>query len=105
MTPIRENKLALGVAALAAVTGLFAMTPPAMAGPCGARQTIVDGLAATYMEKRVGMGLTGAGQLLEIFVSPTGTWTIVVTVPSGQACIVAGGDAWMPEPKPPGQGV
>jgi hypothetical protein len=102
MTLNRARTRMLGAAALAAVTGLFAVTPPAMAGPCGPRQAIVDGLAANFMEKRTAMGLTGAGQLLEIFVSPNGTWTIVVTVPSGQACIVAIGDTWMPEPKPLG---
>jgi hypothetical protein len=32
--------------------------------------------------------------VIEIFTSASGSWTIVVTRPDGQTCLVASGQAW-----------
>ena len=49
------------------------------------------------------MGLAANGNLLEILVSPRGTWTIIITGPNGIACGVATGENWenvtAPRPK------
>ena len=40
------------------------------------------------------MGLSTDGGLIEIYSSEKGTWTILVTRPSGITCLVAAGDNW-----------
>jgi len=38
--------------------------------------------------------LVGNGSVLEVLASKTGSWTILVTQPSGLLCVVASGEAW-----------
>jgi hypothetical protein len=47
-----------------------------------------------YNEKRIALALTSGGQLLEILVSPKGSWTIIITQPNGPSCLVSSGDNW-----------
>ena len=47
-----------------------------------------------YEETRRGIGLSGAKQVLEVFASAGGTWTVVVTDPEGRTCLVASGRGW-----------
>lgn len=94
MKATMSRRLALGAAAAVAAVALLALTPPATAAPCGARDLILKELADTYKEVRTALGLIASGELLEIFVSPAGTWTAVVSKPNGWACIVASGEAW-----------
>jgi hypothetical protein len=42
----------------------------------------------------VGQGLSVRGHLVEVFVSPKGSWTIVLSEPDGQSCFADAGDAW-----------
>ena len=49
------------------------------------------------------MGLTGAGNLLEVRLSGEGAWTIVLTRKDGSSCAVAAGAFWetvAPAPTP-----
>jgi hypothetical protein len=98
MTSRTGKRLARALAAAAAAVGLFVLMPPATAGPCGIREQIVKDITATFREKRAAIGLLLTGDVLEVFVSPAGTWTIVVSKRSGIACIVAAGEVWMQEP-------
>ena len=71
---------------------------------CLARAEMVARLADQYGESRQAIGLAGPTQVLELFASPTsGTWTITVTTPSGQTCLLAAGDHYEAavEPLPP----
>ncbi len=63
---------------------------------CGERSAIVQRLENNYGEARTGAGLSdGNSSMIEIFASEeTGTWTILVTRPDGQSCLVAAGDNW-----------
>src|SRR5262245_13678486 len=61
---------------------------------CDRRDNIVQRLGASYEEVAQSTGLDANGNLLEIFASPQGTWTALVTNPRGVACIVAAGEAW-----------
>lgn len=73
------------------------MTQPARAQmqQCGERVAIVARLAKHYGETRQGVGLGQGNRLVELFASETtGTWTILVTLPSGMSCLVAAGEAW-----------
>ncbi len=85
---------------LAAV--LVAASTPALAqAPCGYRDAIVADLAEKYQERLTSQGLTTDGDLLEIYVSPAGKWTALVTPPgSPLACIIQVGTDW---DKPPGR--
>lgn len=64
-------------------------------GPaCNARQVILDTLASKYQERPVNMGITSNGGLLEVLASPSGSWTIIVTIPGGPTCMVSSGEGW-----------
>lgn len=67
---------------------------------CGDRGAIVERLDTKYGEHAAGAGLSHANSMVEVFISKdTGTWTILVTMPSGQACLVAAGEYWDDAPK------
>ena len=78
--------------------GLIFMTQEARAAQCAPRDQVVAGLATGFDEVRRGAGLTaapdGRAQMIEIFTSASGSWTIVVTKPDGQTCLVGSGQAW-----------
>ena len=40
------------------------------------------------------MGLASNGSMIEIFASPNGSWTIVMTQPDGVTCLMAAGESW-----------
>lgn len=86
---------------LAAVWGGFFFGGPASAEPfCGRRTEIGASLGRDYAEAQVGRGLTAGGRLVELFVSPEGTFPILVTIPAGLSCVVAVGRNWDAAAKP-----
>ena len=44
------------------------------------------------------MGLMTDGRIIEVLASEQGSWTMIVTKPSGESCGLASGDAWMKSP-------
>ena len=68
---------------------------------CDDRSNVVGELTQNFQEKPVAVGLQGNGTLLEVFASKdTGSWTILVTMPSGVSCLTLVGDSWeMLQPK------
>ena len=67
--------------------------------PCGERDQIVKRLLDKYGEAPVAGGLgqsaLGPNGLVELYVSEeTGTWTILVTLPNRQSCLLAVGLVW-----------
>ena len=96
--------------------GLFLtlLATPALAhgpwayGPCMKRLEALKQLADTYEELPVAIGLTSQGTVFEVTASESGSWTIIVTMPSGIACGLAVGDAWetlKPKKKDEGPGL
>jgi len=62
---------------------------------CGQRTTVLDYLSARYSEKPIAMGIAANGGLIEVLTSTEGTtFTIIVTMPEGQTCMVAAGESW-----------
>ena len=61
---------------------------------CDKRQNVVAKLKNSYLEVPAAMGLEANGTMMEIFVSPEGTWTISFTHPNGITCLGAVGKAW-----------
>jgi hypothetical protein len=63
--------------------------------PCAAREQVVQRLTSNYGETVQSMGLGANNGLMEVFASEeTGTWTITVTMPNGQTCLIASGQAF-----------
>ena len=61
---------------------------------CGAHDDVASGLEKKYSEAPVARGLATVGLMIEVFVSPEGTFTIVATRPDGTSCLLAAGEAW-----------
>lgn len=62
---------------------------------CGQRATVLDYLSAKYSEQPVAMGIAANGGLIEVLTSTEGsTFTIIVTMPEGETCMVAAGESW-----------
>ena len=76
---------------------LLALPSAALAqSPCLPRDKMVDHLANRYNERPVSMGLEISGKLIELFTTADGsTWTLVMIMPDGPACVVAAGVEWM----------
>ena len=67
---------------------------------CGKRADILTGFASTYHEVRSAIGIADGGALIEVLVSPSGTWTMVVTKPGGVTCVIGTGRDWFTRPLP-----
>ena len=92
---IRSFKLA---AVLAAVTLFSSAGVASAAAPCGSHDAVAKSLTTKFKEARRVMGVVNAKAVMEIFMSPQGTWTVLVTDTTGTACIAASGDEWQEVP-------
>ena len=72
---------------------LSAMPRPADAQQqrCAPRPQMLLLLEERRSETRRAIGLTSAATVMELYASETGSWTLVVTMPSGLTCQVASG--------------
>ena len=69
--------------------------PSASAEPaCGDRTVILKELAKLYSERPQAMGLSADGKVIEVLISSTGSWSILVNHPNGLTCLVALGENW-----------
>ncbi len=85
--------LASGLAA--ALTG--AQDAEAAPATCKQRDEVLQHLSGKYSEAPVALGVTNTGGLIEVLSSgEDGTWTIIVTSPSGLSCLMAAGEGWRP---------
>ena len=82
---------------------LLALVFLAWAGPadaqsplCKMRDQILQILILQYKELPIGRGLAANGNMLEIIVNAedASTWTVIITQPSGFACVYATGESW-----------
>ncbi len=64
---------------------------------------MVERLLNRFGETLQIQGVATGGLLMEVFVSAnTGTWTILVSHPSGRSCVLSAGDGWTPIIRPQG---
>ncbi len=93
--PLRADRR-LGAAALlaAAVVLALPLEGAAQTPACGSRDGILKQLARTHAESPINLGVTDEGGLLEVLTGPTGTWSMIITFPGGETCLVAQGDDW-----------
>ena len=90
------RQISLIVVAMATLMATVSMTSTAHAQPeCFPRSDLVQHLASNYHEQPAAAGLADNGSLLEVFASKDGeTWTVVLSMPNGTACLVATGEQW-----------
>ena len=84
-----------------ATSGASAQEAPA----CQSRDSLAKLLEERFMERPVAAGLEAGGRLIELFASAeSATWTIVMTMPAGESCVIAVGQHWldMKQPAPGG---
>ena len=91
MRPISKVVLSTFLPILAAIL----LAPPAAAqAVCGPHRSISESLNKSFTETPVSMGVTTGGGIVEVYASPEGTWTLVVTQPNGMSCLIAAGQNW-----------
>jgi len=62
---------------------------------CTKRPDIVRHLAQKFSETPVAIGLSGSGGIIEVLTSEKGgSWTIIITMPDGNSCLIAAGENW-----------
>ncbi len=67
----------------------------AQSTPCTDRTAAIRHLEGKFSEAPVAVGLTNTGAVLEVLTSDEGrSWTMLVTMPDGNSCLVAAGEAW-----------
>jgi len=63
---------------------------------CAPREGFVQQLLGKYQEAPQAMGVSNTGFLMELFASEhTGSWTIMLTRPDGQTCIIYAGQGYI----------
>ena len=96
----------LRAAVLAAfLLAALSLWPTSAAGQvlCGPQNKLADQLKQRFGETRQAMGVsTDAQRIIELFMAPDGSWTIVVTDTRGRSCIVLAGEDWTQAPQPQG---
>jgi hypothetical protein len=83
---IRLAAVSLAAALMSTVAGA--------AQTCASRSDFVTFLKDHFGEVEVDRGLSDRGHLVEVFVSPAGTLTILLSRPDGLSCLVDAGEAW-----------
>lgn len=84
--------LSLGIAAM-----IFAATQTNAEIPglrCAPRAEVVQILTTRFGETRQAMGLAAADQLMEVYASDSGRWTLTVSLPDGTTCLLASGQSF-----------
>jgi hypothetical protein len=76
--------------------GVILATQIAFSAPqCDTRDRVTALLADRYGETRRAIGLAGEAAVMELFAADaTGTWTITLTLPDGQMCLMASGSGY-----------
>lgn len=71
------------------------IVPAAAQNVCGPHADVLKLLQDRFAEAPVSIGLTVDGSVVELLSATDGaTWTIVVTRPSGNSCVIAVGESW-----------
>ncbi|MCV9966465.1 hypothetical protein OIU34_31825 [Pararhizobium sp. BT-229] len=61
---------------------------------CAEHSQVVESLGSHYSETLQAVGLINQTAILEVFVSESGTWTMLVTNLEGHSCVVFAGESW-----------
>lgn len=64
---------------------------------CVMRDNLVEHLGKSYGEVVTALGVDQSGNLVQVFSSEDGTFTIAVTIPGGPTCVLTAGEGWVRE--------
>ncbi len=67
---------------------------PAQPQACLPHDSANDKLHSEFGEKVLGRGVSSDGTLVEIFLSASGSFTVIKTTPEGMSCVVDFGEGW-----------
>ena len=70
-------------------------------GQCAPHELMIERLKREWNEILAGVGITGTGSVVELLISPGGSFTLLVTRPTGISCVMVGGQQWEAVPPPP----
>ncbi len=89
------------IPAMLAIAAMIFTTSSTTAAPkmCGKRTSMIKVLIEKYNESPRALGLSSAKMAMEIYASESGTWTVMMTLTNGTACIMAAGKSWQELPK------
>jgi hypothetical protein len=92
----------LTIAALLSGTTLLSGIAQAQPQPmiCGLRDDMGKMLVQRFGEHPQAAGIVG-DRVVELLVSQTGSWTILITSTDGRSCVVTGGEDWTAKPVMP----
>ena len=62
--------------------------------PCGDRDEMLAQLKQKFKESPAGFGMTGNGAVMELMTSDNGSWTLILSFPTGRSCLIATGEGW-----------
>lgn len=97
------SRIKMPAMAMAAVLWSATASPAISVQGCAPRDALAAVLAEDFQERMDWVGVSSVGTLFELYVSKSGTWTIIVSTADGMSCIVAAGDYWE-RPTPPATG-
>lgn len=79
---------------LAAAQILSAAPAPAQGIPCAPRESLLRFVIDQRGETRQATGTAGRGAQMALFASEAGSWTMVLFLPDGRACLLASGEGF-----------
>ena len=92
-----------GISISGIVLGLFILViafPALAAENCGNRANLLQHFKNKFGENPVAIGVTDNGGVVEVLASENGvTWTLIVTMPYGETCMIATGKYWKTAPQ------
>lgn len=99
------KKIAIAIAAFASMSAgaliataeaqMQAFTQENVPAPvCGERNHMVQTLQQQFREEPQAVGVVDKNAVIELFVSHTGSWTLLATGTDGNSCLVASGEGW-----------
>ena len=77
-----------------AIAMMVVATPSMAQTVCGKRAEIVERLSTEHEEQQNSAGIAANGNLVEVFASKKGDWTMIFTKPGGMTCLLAVGEYW-----------
>ncbi len=76
-----------------------ALWPDTAISECGDRTNIVQYVRQVLGEELVARGRTFESEVVEVFASPSGSWSAVITPLQGPSCFATYGDNWETLPR------
>ena len=60
--------------------------------PCAPRERVLSFVIDTRGEQRLATGAVHNGASIDLFAAESGSWSLVLNLPDGRACLLANGD-------------